>query len=309
MKFKKAFVWGLLSFFVLGAVGCTLFAKVAANVDGEKIYQSDVDKELNRIGAQHQTPAQKKAFEQQKKRIQKQIVEILIDQAVYRKEAERLKIKVTDKEVEAQVDQTKKRFPTEAEFTQALKSANLTIDDLRDLIKNRLITEGVNKKVIGPITVTDAEMRSYYEANKDQFKTPEQVKVSHILLKTEAEAKDVLDKVKGGADFAQVAKEKSTDPTSKDKGGDLGFVQRGGLFGTDFDKVVFSLAAGEVGGPIKTQFGWNVVKVSEKKPEVQKTFDESKADVEKILKNQKESTKAREWLEKARKKAKIKIFI
>jgi parvulin-like peptidyl-prolyl isomerase len=309
MKFKKAFVLGLLSFFVFGVVGCTLFAKVAANVDGEKIYVSDVDKELDRIAAQHQTPDQKKAFEQQKKRVQRQVVEIFIDQALYRKEAERLKIKVTDKEVEAQVEQTKKRFPTEAEFSQALKSANLTMNDLRDLIRNRLITERVNKKVIGPIKVTDEEMRSYYEANKDQFKQPEQVKVSHILVKTEAEAKDLLAKIKGGEDFAKLAKEKSTDPTTKDKGGDLGFVQRGGIFGAEFDQLAFSLPAGEVGGPIQTQFGWEIVKAFEKKPEVQRTFEESKADTEKILKNQKESTKAREWLEKVRKKARIKIFI
>lgn len=313
-KLRKILMWGgigvvVVAIAVLGVIfGPRLFAKTAAIVNGEKILMNEVDKQLDRIAAQHKTAEQKKAFVKQKKQIQKQILDILIDQTLYKQEAEKMGIKVTDQEVENEVNRTKKRFPSEAEFAKALKDAQMTLDDLREFTRNRLIAERVNKKVVGKVTVTDQEAKDYYEKNKEQFKQPEQVKVSHILLKTEDEAKKVLSEIQGGLDFAEAAKKYSTDPASKSRGGDLGLVQKG-MMAPEFDQAAFALGVGEVSQPVKTQFGWHLIKVFEKKEASQKSYDEVKSSVEQMLKAQKESDKIRKWLEGVKKKSKIEKYI
>lgn len=294
---------------VLGVIyGPRLFAKTAAIVNEDKIYMSEVDKQLDRIAAQHTTAEQKKAFVKQKKQIQKQILDILIDQTLYEQQAEKMGIKVTDQEVENEVNRTKKRFPSEAEFAKALKDAQMTLDDLRDFTRNRLISERVNKKVVGKVTVTEQEAKDYYEKNKDQFKQPEQVKVSHILFKTEDEAKKVRAEIEGGLDFAEAAKKYSTDPASKTRGGDLGLVQKG-MMAPEFDEAAFALAVNELSQPVKTQFGWHLIKVFEKKEASQKSYEEVKSSIEQMLKAQKESDKIRKWLDGVKKKSKIEKYI
>lgn len=308
MRLKRFLILAAMAFLVWGVVGCNLFAKKAAIVNGDPIYMSEVDKQLERISAQHKTAEQKKAFTQQKAQIQKQILDILVDQKLYEQQAEKLGVKVTDQEVENEVNRTKKRFPSEAEFAKALKDAQMTLDDLREFTKNRLLQERVNNKVVGKITVTDAEMQDYYEKNKDQFKDPEQVKVSHILVKTEDEAKKIRAEIVGGLDFAEAAKKYSTDAATKTKGGDLGFVQKG-VMAAEFEQAAFALGIGEVSQPVKTQFGWHLIKVFEKKAERQKTYDEVKESLKQMLEAQKKSDKIQKWLEGIRKKSKIQTLI
>lgn len=271
----------------------------AAIVNGDPIYMSEVDKQLEWISAQHKTAEQKKAFAQQKRQIQKQILNILIDQKLYEQQAEKLGVKVTNQEVENEVNRTKKLFSSEAEFAKALKDAQMTLDDLREFTKNRLLQERVNNKVVGKITVTDQEMQDYYEKNKDQFKEPEQVKVSHILVKTEDEAKKIREEIVGGLDFAEAAKKYSTEAATKRKGGDLGFVQKG-VMAAEFDQAAFALDVGQVSQPVKTQFGWHLIKMFEQKEARDRSFDEIKASLERMLKAQTESDIIRMWLDQTK---------
>lgn len=285
------------------------FAKKAATVDGSPIFMSEVQDQLDRISTQHKTAEQKKAFEQQKKQITAQILDLLIDEKVYVLQADKLGIKVTDKEVEDEVARTIKRFPSQAEFDKALKDAGMTMDDLRDFTRTRLITDKVNKKVVGTVTVTSADAKEYYDKNQAQFKDPEKVKASHILVKTEEEAKAVIDEINNGADFVEVAKVKSTDPASKANGGDLGFVQKGVMV-PEFEAAAFALQPGEMTQtPVKTQFGWHVIKVTERTAEKQRSYEESKASIEQMLKSQKESAKIKAWLDGVKKKMTIKKLI
>jgi foldase protein PrsA len=286
-----------------------LFSKKAATVDGSPIFMSEVQSQLDRISSQHKTADQKKAFEQQKKQITAQILDLLIDEKVYVLQAEEMGIKVTDQEVETEVNRTIKRFPSQAEFDKALKDAGMTMDDLRDYTKTRLIQDKVNKKVVGKVKVSAADAKAYYDKNPAQFKDPEKVKVSHILVKTEAEAQAIIDAINAGADFAEEAKTKSTDPASKANGGDLGYIQKGVMV-PEFETAAFALETGQMTTtPVKTQFGYHVIKVFDKTPEKQRTYDESKASIEQMLKSQQESTKIKAWLDGAKKKMTIKKFI
>lgn len=285
-----------------------LFSKKAATVDGSPIYMSEVQSQLDRIGTQNKTAEQKKTFEQQKKQITTQILDLLIDEKVYVIQADKMNIEVTDKDVETEVNKTIKRFPSQAEFDKALKDAGMTMDDLRSFTKTRLITDKVNKKVVGTVTVTDAKMKDYYDKNQAQFKDPEKVKVSHILVKTEDEAKAISAQIIAGTPFADIAKEKSTDPASKANGGDLGFVQKGAMV-PEFEAAAFAMQPGNPPQIVKTQFGWHVIIVTDRTPEKQRTYEESKASIEQMLKSQENSNKTKAWLDGVKKKMTIKKYI
>jgi peptidyl-prolyl cis-trans isomerase D len=147
--------------------------------------------------------------------------------------------------------------------------------------------------------VTPQDVQRYYEDNERQYTTPEQVKASHILLKTEGkddaavkkQAEELLAKVKGGADFADLATKFSEDEGSRAKGGDLGFFPQGQMV-PEFDKVAFSLPPGQISDLVKSQFGYHIIKVIEKKPASKRTLDEVRAQIEDQLKTQRAQDEA-----------------
>ncbi len=147
-------------------------------------------------------------------------------------------------------------------------------DRLDDLRKRLIVETYLKKKVEAEAKVTDEEMKKFYDENKDKFKTGEQVRASHILVKTEKEAQDVLAQLKKGASFEELAKKYSAD-SSAAKGGDLGWFPKGAMV-PEFDKVAFSLKEGEISGIVKTNFGYHIIKVTGKRAAGIRTFDEMK---------------------------------
>jgi parvulin-like peptidyl-prolyl isomerase len=133
----------------------------------------------------------------------------------------------------------------------------------------------LEKEVVDKAKVTDNDLKAYYDANKAELTTNNQIRASHILVKTEEEAKKIEDQIKKGGDFSKIAKEKSLDPGSGKNGGDLGYFSRGQMV-PEFEKVAFSLKAGEVSPPVKTQFGYHIIKVTEKKEGKVVEFDKVK---------------------------------
>jgi tetratricopeptide (TPR) repeat protein len=149
----------------------------------------------------------------------------------------------------------------------------------------------------------------------DIAKAYEEVHARHILIRTgegkddakaKATAEEILAKVKGGADFATLAKQYSEDTGSKDKGGDLGFFKRGSMV-PEFEKAAFALKAGEVSEPVKTVYGYHIIKVEERKEASGPAFEKAKADIDKQLKSKVGETTFNNWFTDLRKKAKIEI--
>ncbi len=148
-------------------------------------------------------------------------------------------------------------------------------------------------------SVSAQDVQRYYEDNKGQYSTPEQVRASHILLKTEGkddaavkkQAEDLLAKVKGGADFAALATKFSEDETSAVKGGDLDFFGKGAMV-KEFDDVAFSLKPGETSDLVKTQFGYHIIRVTDKKPASTRSLEESRVQIEDILKSERAQKEA-----------------
>jgi peptidyl-prolyl cis-trans isomerase D len=154
-------------------------------------------------------------------------------------------------------------------------------------------------KLESSMAVSDAELQAQYNKNREQFRTPDRVKVRHILLNTTGKSKDeevaikakaenLLKQVKGGADFAKLAKENSQDPGSAQNGGELGWVTRGQTV-AEFEKSAFSLKPGEISDLVKTQYGYHILQVQEKESARLRPFDEVKAELASNYRKQKVS--------------------
>lgn len=149
-------------------------------------------------------------------------------------------------------------------------------------LKKRLVVEAyLKKKVEEQAKVSDEELKKSYEQNKDKFKTGAQVKASHILVKSEKEARDLLAKIKAGENFEELAKKYSTDGAAT-KGGDLGWFSKGSMI-PEFEKVVFAMKENQISDVVKTKFGFHVIKLTGTRPAGERSFDEVKEQIKASL--------------------------
>ncbi len=147
-----------------------------------------------------------------------------------------------------------------------------------DELKKRLVVEAyLKKKVEEQAKVSDEDLKKFYDQNKDKFKTGDQVKASHILVKTEKEAKDVLAQLKGGGNFEELAKKLSTDGAAA-KGGDLGWFGKGSMI-PEFEKVVFAMKENQTSDVVKTKFGFHIIKLTGKRPAGERSFEDVKEQI------------------------------
>lgn len=156
-----------------------------------------------------------------------------------------------------------------------------------DNLKRSLMTNHALNMILENVDVTEEEVNTYYEENKKEFTDPEQIKAAHILLEDEETAVSVLEEIKGGEiTFEEAAKEYSTGP-SAEKGGELGFFSKGQMV-PEFEEEAFKLETGELSEPVKTQYGWHLIKVLDRKPAKQKTLDESRGQIYEKLMSEKQ---------------------
>lgn len=226
----------------------------------------------------------------------------LITEKLIKQEAEKQKIQVTEQDLDAELKTIKEQFPDDQKFNDALKQNNLTLDALKDQIRTQV---QVSKIFESKMDLSETKQKEYFDKNKDRYGSPEQIEVSHILVEKKEDADKLLADLKGGADFAALAKEKSTDPGSKDNGGSLGFVSRGQGLDTAFEEAAFKLGKGEMSGVVQSSFGYHIIKVTDKKAAVSPNFDESKDKVRKDMVADEMNAKAGEWIEGLKTSAKI----
>ncbi|MEH7254340.1 peptidylprolyl isomerase [Neobacillus niacini] len=232
-------------------------------------------------------------YEEMVKQYGPDTVEQIIADKIVALEAKKQKISISDAELNGEVDKLKESYGGEDVFTQMLKANNTSLDDLKADLKNYLTL----RKLLEPqIKITDEELMAYFDENKDVFGEVEQVKASHILVEDEAIAKDIKQKLTDGADFAELAKEYSTDEGSKDNGGQLGFFPKGTMV-KEFEDVAFTLPMNQISDLVKSDYGYHIIKVEEKKEAKEANFDDSKADIKETLMNQKMQSEYSIWLE------------
>lgn len=170
-------------------------------------------------------------------------------------------------------------------------------------IETQYVYEAYVEKIVGE-RATDAKLKEAYEAYVKEYKGEEEVRASHILVKTEQEAKEIITQLDKGADFAKLAKEKSTDPSKEKNSGDLGFFTKEQMV-KEFAEAAFALKKGETTkAPVKTQFGWHVIRVTDRRTAAAPAFDE----VKDTLKQKLAETIAQEEITKLKGAAKIARF-
>lgn len=148
--------------------------------------------------------------------------------------------------------------------------------------------------------VTDEAAKAFYDKEVAGEKGEEEIQASHILVKTEEEAKEIFEKIAHDGDFAELAKQHSLDPGSKTNGGDLGYFTKGRMV-PEFEKAAFALKDGEVSAPVKSQFGWHIIKLTDRRKQEPPAFDQISDRIKVHLVRQ----KVREMVEGLRKDAKI----
>ncbi|MGO4500858.1 peptidylprolyl isomerase [Paenibacillus sp. 2RAB27] len=230
-----------------------------------------------------------------------QTLDSMITEELISQESKKAGIQITDADVTNEIQTIKATYGSEDEFNQALANYGMTLDDLKKNMQSQVTL----KKILEPqVTVTDDEIKKYYDENLESLKVPAQVKASHISVATEAEANAIIAKLKSGGDFATLAKESSTDAATKDKGGDLGYISAG-QGDPVFEAAAFALETGGLSSAVQTATGYDVIKVTDHKAASTPTLADKTATIKQSLVDQKISTLSQTWLEQKKSEAKI----
>jgi parvulin-like peptidyl-prolyl isomerase len=266
-------------------------------LEGQKISQKEFARLYENLVAQYQRVyaqygqdfsklLQGPAGIERRLQLQSRVIDDLLRKRLIAQEIERRRIVISPTDIDDR---------TEIEFERILKQNNLTEEqaaqilqrqgrtlesfkrELRQAVELHLQTERLRDLVVGPIEPTEQELSAYLEEHREDYDTPEEVHARHILIRvpegaSEAEIaqakkqiEDIKKELENGADFAELAKKYSQDPGSAPNGGDLGFFRRGQMV-KEFEDAAFSLEPGQISDPVRTQFGFHLIKVEEKKP-------------------------------------------
>ncbi|PIE20024.1 MAG: hypothetical protein CSA66_01765 [Proteobacteria bacterium] len=251
-------------------------------------------------------------------RIEQNILKRLIEQELIEQAVKAAGITVSEQDVAAGFAEYKKRFQSEAQFQNYLKHGRVTKESIEKRIRDRRALELLLEKK-GDMAVTDEAAREFYDKNERFYTEKAGVRASHVLIKLDRNAseeedakamekvKTVQAKLKDGGDFGAVAKELSEGPTAS-SGGDLGFFGKGRM-AKEFEDAAFAMKVGEVSQPIRTRFGYHIIKVTDRREDRKKAFDEVKDQIIKSLKNKKFFTERRKLLADLDKSAKVEKFL
>jgi peptidyl-prolyl cis-trans isomerase C len=270
--------------------------RIVATVNGDPITLAEFQERFARAGLK---PAQEAELE-----VKNEFLSRLIERKMMLREAQRRRIKVGLPEINARIAS----LSTEHGKDVKDELASLGIDfekwksDIwEDMMIERLIARDVNKH----IAVSQSEVRRYYQANPQEFEKPEQVRVRQIVVASEEEAKKVMELLQAkDADFAAVAREKSTAPEAE-KGGDLGYFAMGDM-PAEFN-VVFGLPKHGISGIVKSPYGFHIFKLEDKRKPGRISLDEAYKEIAEKLRREKEDIRYKQWLKELRSRTKFEV--
>lgn len=240
--------------------GCSAEAKTGketvATVNGEEISQEELTETLmTQYGAA--------------------ALDTLITNKIFEMEAKSEGITITEKEIQAELTELIESYGGQEEYEGVLEANNVEEEALIKDISNHQLQTKVMEKVVD---ISDEELTTYFEENKTTFAQTEQVEASHILVADEASAKEVKTKLNDGGDFAELAKEYSTDTSSSSDGGSLGYFGTGEMV-KEFENVAFKMNIDEVSEPVESEYGFHIIKVTGKKDAKEAVFEDVKEEV------------------------------
>ncbi|MBU3665649.1 MAG: hypothetical protein FGM15_07215 [Chthoniobacterales bacterium] len=287
-----------------------------AVVEGEKISRADLQDAFNNALASSGMNAADLTAEQKMAGYREILDQLIIDKLVSRKASS---VEIKDADLEAEIKKIKGQFPSEDVFKSEMTKAGVTETAFRDDVKRSMQQQTwMKSQIADKDKVADADVKKFYDENKKEFEQPELVRASHILIRIPEGANDevVAEKKKAAEaalervtkkkeDFTAVAKEVSEEPGAKESGGDLNFFPKERMV-PEFANAAFALKEGEISKePVKTQFGWHVIKVTGRKAPGTLSFDESKEQIKRYLEEPKRREIVRGVIESIRSEAKV----
>jgi foldase protein PrsA len=301
---------------VLLVVGCgggkkSVSANEVAVVGDRSITKEQFEKLLDQACATTKSQGQKcpKAGTQQYAALRKQAMQYLVQRAEFEQKADDLGLKVTDADVEAQLQKIKAQYfgkggkcddKCEEKYRKQIEKQRLTDEQVHEDVRANVVQNKIYEKVTADVEVSDKEIEAYYKKNKQQYVQPATRNVRHILLKKKGLADDLHRQLLNGANFAALAKKYSEDSSSKAQGGKVTFSK--GRQVPELDKAAFSLKTGEVSSPVKTQYGWHIIQaLGAIKKERKTPLKEVRPAIRQQLLQQKKQEKMRKWVDETTK--------
>ncbi len=251
-------------------------------VNGTKISRADWENETARTeeflarvyGINLQAPEAKHMQEQ----VRQEVLQHLVDRTLLRQAAVRAGIEATPAEVEARLAADEKRNGGAEEFRRILNAWGFTREQYREKVEEMIMIEKLRRYITRNVTVEEKEIKQSFLARKDQLKVPEQVKVGHILVKSEAAARTLVRALDQGADFQELAAQSSLDPGVSRNKGVLGYITRDDpRLPENFRAAAFQIPVGSYSRePVKSELGYHVLFVFDKKSPVQAKYEEAR---------------------------------
>jgi parvulin-like peptidyl-prolyl isomerase len=232
-----------------------------------------------------------------------QAVDFLVQRGEFEDEANSMGVKISDKQIDDRINKLIKQFygGSEKKYEDTIKAQGLTKETARDEVKAQLISEELYKKVTGDVKVSDKEISDYYKANQSIYVQKESRDVRHILVTKKALADQLYAQLKGGGNFAKLAKKFSKDPGSAQNGGRLTITR--GQTVKEFDKTAFALKTGALAAPIHTQYGYHIIQaLSDIRPAKTTPLGKVKSSIRQQLEQQKKQDEMTKWVDGIKKK-------
>ena len=322
MRLPRVTLFALVAALVLGASACGGSDEVpegaVATVDGTVIAKAELDELMTVARKSYESRDQDfpKAGTPEYQSIQTQYLAFLVQREEFRKEAEKLDIEITEKDVDQQLDELlESRFDGDRKkLDAALEEQGFSFEAFRKTaLETSVLSDKLFEEVTKDVEVTDADVLLYYTQNQAQYASPESRDVRHILVsekngddevdypRSKAEADRIYAELRGGADFAALAKAESDDPGSKDQGGKL-TIRRGETV-PPFDKTAFSLERGQISRPVKTTFGYHVIEaLTGVRPATTRKLEEVEESIRQQLLQERKNEAMTEWVDDLRKR-------
>jgi peptidyl-prolyl cis-trans isomerase C len=291
--------------------------EVVARVNGETVTKADFERAVAALEGRAGGPVPP----EQRDQVFRNVLDQIVSYKLLVQETHTRKVDVSEAEVSSRVQEIQGQFQSEDAFKQMLTARHTTLDQLKSDAKQDLAVQKMLDAEVGPKSVVKPEqLADFYAKNPDQFKEPEKVRASHILIgvprgadatakaQARTKAEQVLKDAKSGKDFATLAKQNSQDPGSAPNGGDLGFFQQGQMVGP-FNDAAFSLAPGTISDLVETEFGFHIIKVEEKQAPRTIALDEVKPQLEQFLQQRNRQEQTTTFIKGLRSKGKIEILI
>ncbi|RMF88358.1 MAG: hypothetical protein D6736_10710 [Nitrospinota bacterium] len=308
-------LWGIVS-----TGHAVIIDRILAKVNDEIITLSQVQEEGYPLLARLQAEFSGKELEARRQQIEEKMLQQLIDRVLQLQQARKLGLSVSEAEVDAALqDILRRNNLTEEELKSILQEEDIDFLDYRQRIEEQLLlAQLLNREVRSKVHVDEEEVEEYYRTHLDQFGSPTRFRIRHILFLVPPQASNgeveatrkkaiaVLQRIQAGEDFSQLARQYSQDPSAAN-GGDLGYLKKGEMLPA-FEQALAHMRVGEVRGPIRTPYGFHLIRLEEKQGGEEHPPDAVRREIEKILINQKMQKRYQKWMEELRSEAYIEII-